>query len=120
MMKVTSKPGEGPRDMGDGRWVETVNCWQYDPFKECATIEQVQTMSSMANNPLADKTCMIFSEREDGRLTFEEFVDLYSTFHFRASRVEKVKCMFKIFSGGDGFINPCDIKMLVFSVINKG
>jgi len=104
-------------------------CWQYDPFNETATTAQVKKLDSMKNNPLAERICEIYSERKlgqgdyiysDGRLSFEEFVDIYSTFHFRSSRTEKVKTVFKVLSEDDGFLQPADLKQILYVTLEKG
>jgi len=99
---------------------EYQRCWQYDPFQEYVTKAQMRAMPSLKNNPLCDRILDVFSEREDGRISFEEFVDIYSTFHYRSSRVEKIKSVFKVLSGGDGFIQPDDMKQVLYLMLYKG
>jgi len=96
-----------------------LGAWQYDPFNE--TLNRAQFASIHPNNPLADRMVDVFSERKDGRLSFEEFVDLFSVFHPRSSRNDKVKMVFKLFDlDGDGFLNPSDLKNVLYLVLKAG
>ena len=68
-----------------------------NPIKPCGSIYtcndcngwQMKSFASMQSNPFSTRFVEAFSDRKDGRLTFEELVDVYSLFHNRASLAEK-------------------------------
>ncbi len=57
----------------------------------------VSRMSELQFNPLADRLCAVFSSRSDGKLSFEDFVDLVSVMSEFAPAQLKADWAFRVF-----------------------
>ncbi|KAG1667032.1 Calcium and integrin-binding protein 1 [Nymphon striatum] len=80
---------------------------KFEHDRDCRlTIEEV--------NPFKDQICKVFSSKDDGCLSFEDFLDMMSVFSDDAPRLIKTEYAFRIFDfDGDDFIGPDDLKELL-------
>jgi len=89
-----------------------------DPLGERLDKEKFMAVTQFRNNPFASRIVDIFSERGDEKLTFDEFVDIFSSFSARASKEEKIKVAFRIYDFDDnGFIDPVDLEMVMNTLL---
>ena len=52
-------------------------------------------MPELRVNPFRDRICKVFSEKGDGNLTFEDFLDMMSVFSENAPKHVKVSVSYK-------------------------
>lgn len=89
-----------------------------DPLQERLDKEKFISVLQFRNNPFASRIVDIFSERGDEKLTFDEFVDIFSVFSARATKEEKIKVAFRLYDFDDnGFIDPVDLEMVMNTLL---
>ncbi|KAJ8393156.1 hypothetical protein AAFF_G00068390 [Aldrovandia affinis] len=79
-------------------------------------MEKILTMPELKSNPFRKRICYVFStsERKDGSLTFEDFLDLLSAFSDSATLEIKSHYAFRIFDfDDDGTLDCGDLENLV-------
>lgn len=64
--------------------------WKLDAWQQTASFEMITNLPPLRFNPFAHRLCVLFCERGDGVLTFEEFVDLASCTSRACPRADKV------------------------------
>ncbi|ESO05745.1 hypothetical protein HELRODRAFT_77588 [Helobdella robusta] len=103
----------------------------YDKFKSCDPIEfsnnldvrfareKIMMLPELRVNPFAKRICDVFSSEKDGKISFEDFLDMMSCFCERASRDVKVDYAFRIFDlNDDDYISPEDMKLIISKLIS--
>ena len=65
-------------------------------------------------NPFGDRVCIVFSSRNDGSMSFDDYLDMYSALSEGAARDVKTTYAFKIYDfDGDGVIGKDDLKAVI-------
>ncbi|XP_008274092.1 calcium and integrin-binding protein 1 [Stegastes partitus] len=79
-------------------------------------MEKILTLPELKSNPFRQRICQVFStsDRKDGSLTFEDFLDLLSAFSDSATLEIKSHYAFRIFDfDDDGTLDTGDLEKLV-------
>ncbi|CAG5958218.1 calcium and integrin-binding protein 1 [Menidia menidia] len=79
-------------------------------------MERILTLPELKSNPFSKRICNVFStsERKDGSLSFEDFLDLLSAFSDSATLEIKSHYAFRIFDfDDDGTLDYGDLEKLV-------
>lgn len=65
-------------------------------------------------NPFGDRICKIFSARNDGDCTFEDFLDMMSVFSDESPKAVKAEHAFRIFDfDGDDVLGVDDLRLTI-------
>lgn len=77
--------------------------------------QQIMDLPELKVNPFRERICEVFSSSGDGKISFEDFLDLVSVFSETASRGVKIEYAFRIYDfNNDGLISSRDL----FEIIN--
>lgn len=69
-------------------------------------------------NPFGDRICKIFSTKQDGDCTFEDFLDMMSVFSVASPKSVKAEHAFRIFDfDGDDMLGVEDLKRTIERLI---
>ncbi|KAI7790629.1 calcium and integrin-binding protein 1 isoform X2 [Triplophysa rosa] len=83
---------------------------------ERVSMQNILTLPELKSNPFRERVCHVFStsDRKDGSLSFEDFLDLLSAFSDSATLEIKSHYAFRIFDfDDDGTLDSEDLKKLV-------
>ncbi|XP_072411290.1 calcium and integrin-binding family member 4-like isoform X3 [Chiloscyllium punctatum] len=70
-------------------------------------------------NPFKDQICKVFSRNEQGLFSFEDFLEMISTFSENASLSVKIDYAFRIYDlNGNNYIDQEDIRHIIFRLTN--
>ncbi|XP_054718627.1 calcium and integrin-binding protein 1-like [Uloborus diversus] len=73
----------------------------------------IKGMPEFENNPFADRICRIFSSENDGRWSFDDFLDMVSVFNENTPAEEKAMYAFYVYDfDEDGFLSTDDLTIL--------
>eukprot|EP00794_Sanderia_malayensis_P004593 gene4593-5196_t len=71
-------------------------------------------LPELAVNPFKDRIFKVFSTSKDGNMTFEDFLDMMSTFSESAPKSVKVEYAFRIYDfNDDDYIDEQDLKRVI-------
>jgi len=74
----------------------------------------ILTLDELKVNPFRDRICKVFSSSKDGDMTFEDFLDMMSTFSESAPKSVKVEYAFRIYDfNEDDYIDENDLKAVL-------
>jgi len=77
-------------------------------------MELIVDMPELRVNPFRHRLCRAFSPRDDGSLTFEDFLDMMSVMSDRAPKSLKTEYAFRVYDfDGDDMIGAEDISRIV-------
>jgi len=77
-------------------------------------MEVMLSYPELRYNPFGDRICMVFSSSKDGDCTFEDFLDMMSTFSEDAPTSIKAEYAFRLFDfDGDDMLGPEDIEEII-------
>lgn len=77
-------------------------------------VERIVEMPELRVNPFRCRLCRAFSPRDDGSLTFEDFLDMMSVMSDRAPKSLKTEYAFRVYDfDEDDMIGAGDIAMIV-------
>lgn len=77
-------------------------------------MELIVDMPELRVNPFRNRLCRAFSPRDDGSLTFEDFLDMMSVMSDRAPKSLKTEYAFRVYDfDGDDMIGAEDISRIV-------
>ncbi|XP_043541103.1 gap junction protein alpha 10 b isoform X4 [Chiloscyllium plagiosum] len=83
------------------------------------TSEQVSSIPAIKVNPFKDQICKVFSRNEQGLFSFEDFLEMISTFSENASLAVKIDYAFRIYDlNGNNYIDQEDIRHIIFRLTN--
>ncbi|XP_072411280.1 calcium and integrin-binding family member 4-like isoform X2 [Chiloscyllium punctatum] len=83
------------------------------------TSEQVSSIPAIKVNPFKDQICKVFSRNEQGLFSFEDFLEMISTFSENASLSVKIDYAFRIYDlNGNNYIDQEDIRHIIFRLTN--
>lgn len=122
---TTSKSEVGmppPNDLYTvGRHNTSSGSWRLDPLSRTLRAPLICNLPPLRFNPFAGRLCAVFSERDDGQLTFQEFVDLVSYTARVTPRADKLKLLFNLYDeDADGFLTPPDLLQTLYNVLAGG
>eukprot|EP00299_Pterocystis_sp_00344_P005293 c16668_g1_i1.p1 GENE.c16668_g1_i1~~c16668_g1_i1.p1 ORF type:complete len:189 (+),score=61.85 c16668_g1_i1:45-611(+) len=81
---------------------------------EKLSLTEIQKIDQLRHNPFSERMCRVFSSDGSGNLTFEEFLEMLSTFSVRAPTDVKVQSLFLIYDfDQDGFLGKDDISEII-------
>ncbi|KAM7428976.1 Calcium and integrin-binding member 3 [Porites harrisoni] len=77
----------------------------------------LQQLPELKENPFRRRICEVFSLKEDGALTFDDFLNMMSVLSESAPRELKAKYAFKIFDfDGDNYLGKEDLKLTLRAI----
>jgi len=81
--------------------------------------EQFTSLTYFECNPFSDRICRVFSTSNDGRISFDDFIDIMNVFHPHAQKSLKVEYAFKIYDfNEDDLICEEDIDVIIHRLIS--
>ena len=84
------------------------------------TIEEVTNMSELKENPFRKRICQVFSTSEDGSISFEDLLDMFSAFSDKAPWDLKAAYAFRIYDfDHDRYIGPADLERTLKCLTNS-
>ncbi|XP_064485278.1 calcium and integrin-binding protein 1-like [Ornithodoros turicata] len=84
-------------------------------------IEYIQRMPEFCNNPFKDRLLAVFSSAHDGRLSFEDFLDLLSILSDHAPVDAKLEYAFQVYDfDEDGTIGEDDLTQVLHRLTSAG
>ena len=87
---------------------------------ETLPLDVVVEMPELKVNPFRHRLCRAFSPREDGSLTFEDFLDMMSVMSDRAPKSLKTEYAFRVYDfDGDDMIGSDDISQIVDHLLGE-
>lgn len=79
--------------------------------------DKLEKMPDLKENPLKDRICKVFSSDGSGNLTFDDFLNMCSSFNEQCPRQTKMHYAFQIYDyDADGFIGMNDLKKTLVSL----
>ncbi|XP_059501676.1 calcium and integrin-binding family member 4-like [Stegostoma tigrinum] len=83
------------------------------------TSEQVSSIPAIKVNPFKDQICKVFSRNEQGLFSFEDFLEMISTFSENASLAVKIDYAFRIYDlNQNNYIDQEDIRHIILRLTN--
>eukprot|EP00795_Rhopilema_esculentum_P007548 gene7548-13333_t len=77
-------------------------------------MRKIMNLDELKVNPFRDRICKVFSTSRDGDMTFEDFLDMMSTFSESAPKSYKVEYAFRIYDfNEDDYIDEMDLKIVI-------
>ena len=84
------------------------------------TIEEVMNMSELKENPFRKRICQVFSTSDDGSISFEDMIDMFSAFSDRAPWDLKAAYAFRIYDfDHDRYIGLADLERTLKCLTNS-
>ncbi|CAM1298984.1 CIB3 (predicted) [Pycnogonum litorale] len=83
-------------------------------------LDKLEKLPELKENPFRTRICKVFSDDGEGNLSFDDFLDMFSTFCEQSPREIKIVYAFKIYDyDGDGFIGHTDLQNTVKALTNN-
>jgi calcium and integrin-binding protein 1 len=83
------------------------------------SVELVTSLPELRVNPFADRICQVFSSTHDGKISFEDFLDMMSVFSDAAPSTVKMEYAFRIYDfDGDDLLNASDLAEIVNRLVS--
>ncbi|CAG0920173.1 unnamed protein product [Notodromas monacha] len=83
------------------------------------SMELVCTLPELRVNPFGDRICQVFSSTKDGRISFEDFLDMMSVFSDAAPASVKLEYAFRIFDfDGDDLLSAQDLGEIINRLVS--
>lgn len=84
------------------------------------SFDEIKEMPELKENPFKDRICQVFSTSEDGSLSFEDFLDMFSVFSESAPWDLKATYAFRIYDfDEDNFIDKGDLESTIKRLTNN-